>query len=571
MVKLVLMKLGENLVEAKIITQEQLQQALQQQEKTHDRIGDILLKMGFTTPEAMAPILAQYFHIPFVNLKETYKSISADVIDKVPQELAHRFNIIPIELKSNNTLVIAMYDPLDLVAIDTLRLKTKYKIQRVLASEKDIVDAIEYCYHQLPRLNKHVEAFIDLDEENPKTKKEPANTDDESSFSAGDQPVVQYVKSLIVQAINHRASDVHLKPKQDKTELRFRVDGVLCPIDSPPKAMLAAITTRIKILAGLDIAERRMPQDGRFKINIGKGEVDIRVSCFPTIYGESIVMRLLDTSAPLGGLDHLGFEPHNLSQYRSLLTRPYGLILVTGPTGSGKTTTLYTSLNELKSDDRNIVTLEDPVEYRLSFVQQTQVNPNIGLDFARGLRSILRQDPDIILVGEIRDKETAEIAIHSALTGHLVFSTLHTNDAAGAAIRLINMGIEPFLITSSLLGVIAQRLIRTICPDCKEPYHVNPESFGGLLEKENIHDVYHGKGCPKCLNSGYKGRKGIYEFLMLSEPIKQLILKHSSGEEIRKEAQKAGMQTLYEAGLQKVKQGFTTPEELLRVVHETQE
>ena len=408
------MKIGEALLNSGLISKKELASALDEQKKTHSRLGDIIIKRGICSSEDIAPILAQYFELPYINLRDTYKDIKSEVIDLIPEELARRFTVIPVHAQED-TLQVALFDPLNLIAIDTLKLKTGMKIQCVLAAESDILDAIEYCYNNLPRMREHVENFITLEE----TEEDNITTSLESSmYDAGDQPVVQYVKSLIVKGINHKASDVHLQPKQDKVELRFRVDGVLHDMDPPPKAMIAAITTRIKILAGLDIAERRIPQDGRFRVKVVKSEVDIRVSTFPSIYGESVVMRLLDTSSPLGGLEQLGLYADDLAKYREMIRFSHGLILVTGPTGSGKTTTLYTSLNEIKSSEKNIVTLEDPVEYRLPFIQQSQVNPNIGFDFATGLRSILRQDPDIIMVGEIRDKETAEIAIHASLTGH---------------------------------------------------------------------------------------------------------------------------------------------------------
>ncbi len=559
------MKIGEALSKEGLVTAEQLQVALNEQSKTSDRLGDILLKMGFVTPKQMAPFLARYFEISLINIKEIYKNIDSQIIDCIPSELAHRFTVIPVEFK-NNVLTIAMFDPLDVLAVDTLRIKTGYKIQCAIAIEEDIIEAIEYCYHYLPRLKDHVEDFIELETGAVKGFDEEAGG---LNFDANDQPVVQYVKSLIVQAYNGRSSDILLQPKQDNVDLRFRIDGILYNVDPPPKAMLGAITTRIKILAGLDIAERRIPQDGRFKVKIGKSEVDLRTSSFPTIYGESVVLRLLDTSSPLLGLEHLGFYPQDLKKFQQLIRQPYGIILVTGPTGSGKTTTLYTALNEIKSTDKNMVTLEDPVEYRLPFIQQTQVNNQIGFDFAKGLRSILRQDPDIIMVGEIRDKETAEIAIHAALTGHLVFSTLHTNDAAGAAVRLINMGVEPFLLTSSLLGVVAQRLIRTVCPNCREPYSIEKDMLRKLSINTDIPKIYRGKGCEKCFNSGYKGRLGIFELLTVTDPIRKLILDRSSSEEVRACAQKEGMRTLRQIGIEKLKDGLTTPEELLRVTHES--
>ncbi len=558
------MRIGEALLKSGLITQDSLEMALKEQKKTSDRLGEILLEKGVLTTQQMGPFLAQYFQIPLIHLNEIYKDIKPEVIDLVPDELAHRFTAIPISLQEK-TLTLAMFDPLNLLAIDTIRRRTGLRIQCVVASETDILEAIEYCYHHLPRMQKHIEKYIDSEDSTAGT----AAVESGESYEANDQPVVKYVKDLIVQATHASASDIHIQPKQDKVELRLRIDGVLHDMNPPPKVMLSAITTRIKIMAGLDIAERRLPQDGRFKMKIGSHEVDVRISAFPTIYGESVVMRLLDTSSPLLGLDGLGFDPDNLRRFKEIIKSSYGLVLVTGPTGSGKTTTLYTALNEIKSNEKNIITLEDPVEYRLPFIQQSQVNTSIGFDFARGLRSILRQDPDVIMVGEIRDRETAEIAIHAALTGHLVFSTLHTNDAAGAAVRLTNMGVEPFLITSSLLCVVAQRLIRTICPHCADTYQPSKDIIQKLALNSQVKTFYRGGGCPKCLTSGYKGRKGIYEFLIPDEPVRQLILDRRSSAEVSAQARKTGMKTLREAGIEKLKEGVTTPEELLRVTQQT--
>jgi len=558
-------KIGEVFINNGLISRNDLQVALKQQEQTHDRLGDIIIRMGLASPEKLTPVLAEYFDIPFINLKEIYKDIKAEVVDTIPEELARRFCVMSIQ-KEDNLLSVAMLDPLDLLTIDTLKMKTGYKIKCVLATENEIQEAIEYCYHNLPKMKRHIAEYIDAEVD--EQKESDLTIEAASEYGASDQPVVQYVRSLVVQAVNKRASDIHLQPKEKRADLRIRIDGILYHLDPPPKAMLSAINTRIKILAGLDIAERRLPQDGRFKMRIGKMEVDLRVSCFPTIYGESVVMRILETSQPLLGLEHLGFSPENLVQFKKIISHSYGLVLVTGPTGSGKTTTLYTTLNEIKSDEKNILTIEDPVEYRLPFIQQSQVNPQIGFDFARGLRSILRQDPDIIMIGEIRDQETAEIAIHAALTGHLVFATLHTNDSASAAVRLVKMGVEPFLITSSLLGVIAQRLIRIICPHCKELYNYDEV---GLPEGINVKKLFHGTGCSKCNKTGYKGRKGIYELFVPNEPIRKLILELRSSEEIRTQAQKSGMKTLREMGVELLKQGVTTPEEMLRVTQETED
>ena len=559
------MKIGQALVHNGLITSSQLELALTEQKKAKERLGDIVIKMGFVNSEAMAAFLAKHFNWSFVDLKQIYRSIKPEIIALVSEDLAHRFTILPLRI-SNNTLTVAMFDPLDVVAVDTLRIKTGLKIKHELALEKDITEAIEYCYHQLPRLKEHINDFIELD------GRAVIEEDLEKlRIEASDPPVVKYVHQLIVQATNNNASDIHIQPKQDTVGLRYRIDGVLYDFDPPPKRMLAAIITRIKILSHLDITERRLPQDGRFKMKIGTSEVDVRVSCFPMIYGESIVMRLLNTSRPLLGLEQLGFSEEDLAKYANFIYKPYGLILVTGPTGSGKTTTLYTTLNQIKSADKHIVTLEDPVEYRLSFIQQSQVNPAIGFDFARGLRSILRQDPDVILVGEIRDKETAEIAIHSSLTGHLVFSTLHTNDATSATIRLINMKVEPFLITSSLIAVLAQRLIRCICPECRKEYKCDPKTLKNLaLDHEKI-PLFKGTGCSKCFNSGYKGRTGVFEILTVNDAIRSLILSRSSNEAIREEAKAQGMKTLRESAIEKLKNGITTIDEVLRITQQAEE
>ncbi|MEI6437981.1 MAG: ATPase, T2SS/T4P/T4SS family [Candidatus Omnitrophota bacterium] len=563
--KTVGVRIGEALIGEGLLTSEQIDLAINQQKKVKERLGDIIIKMGLVSHEQMAPFIARYFHLPYIDLKAIYKQIDPRAVTLIPEELARRFTLLPIDF-TGETLTVAMYDPLDVVAEDTIRIKTGLKIKRTVALEKDIVAAIEYCYLQSPQLQEHVDDFEG--QTAPQWQEEGV---DKLRLDANDPPVVKYVHHLVVQAFNNDASDIHIQPKQSRVELRLRVDSILSDFPAPPKNMYAAIVTRIKILSGLDIAERRLPQDGRFKMLIGAQEIDVRVSCFPTIYGESIVMRLLNTSSPLSGLDNLGFSPEDLLKYRKIIRRPYGIILVTGPTGSGKTTTLYTTLNEIHSPEKNTVTLEDPVEYRLEFMQQTQVNPVIGLDFARGLRSILRQDPDVIMVGEIRDKETAEIAIHAALTGHLVFATLHTNDAAGAAVRLINMGVEPFLLSSSLVGVLAQRLVRKICTECREPQVVGREVLERLGIMEEQMTLYHGKGCPKCMNRGYKGRLAIYETLTINDDIRNLINARASSEVISRKAQEGGMRTLSESGIEKMKAGITTVDDVLRVTREFQE
>ncbi len=562
------MRIGEAFKRAGLISSEALEEALKEQEITHNRLGDIILQSGKVTPDQAAPVLADYFNTQYVKLEDIYKDIESDIIDRVPEELARRFTVIPIELK-DRVLVIAIFDPLNLAAIDALRNKTGHKIRCVVASENAITDAIEHCYQGMSTMNQHIEEFIHLETSDDSL----VGQEDTEQLRSGanDQPVVQYVQSLIIQAVSNKASDVHLQPKQKAAELRFRVDGVLYDYDPPPKAMLAAISTRIKILSSLDIAERRLPQDGRFKVTVGKSEIDIRTSFFPTIYGESIVMRLLDTAQPLISMKEMGFPPEHFESYKRIINHTYGLVLVTGPTGSGKTTTLYSTLNEIKSTEKNIITLEDPVEYRLPFIQQSQINTKIGFGFANGLRSILRQDPDILMVGEIRDKETAEISIHAALTGHLVFATLHTNDAAGAVVRLINMGVEPFLISSALLGVVAQRLVRKICPDCHETYKADEAILKKLSLNRNMSTFIKGKGCAKCLNSGYRGRSGIFELLTVDEEMRKIILECRSANEIKTRARSMGMKTLREMGIEKIKEGITTPQEILRVTQEVEE
>ena len=558
------MKIGEALLKHGLINTQQLQSAIEEQAKISDRLGDIIIKKGYVSIEEMATFLAGFFDLTYVKLKDLHREIKPEIIKLVPENLARRFTIIPIALE-NSSLTIAMADPLDFLAVDTLQMKTGLKIRRVVSSTNDIIAAISYCYHQDSRMKDSIDDFIAL-ESGPDTILEDY---EKLRSEAADPPVVQYVNSLIIKAINNNASDIHLVPKQDSVELYLRIDGILHKLDSPPKRMLAAIITRIKILSNLDIAERRLPQDGRFRLKVGASEVDARVSSFPAIYGENLVMRIFNTSSSLIKLEQLGFSDDELAKFKGLISHAYGLILITGPTGSGKTTTLYAALNEIKSAEKNMVTLEDPVEHRLPFLRQSQVNPVIGFDFARGLRSLVRQDPDVIMVGEIRDRETAEVAIHSALTGHLVFSTLHTNDASSAAVRLINMGIEPFLITSSLLGVLAQRLVRCICKSCRAKYAVKKDILEHLgLAKEAV-NFYKGAGCAKCLNSGYKGRSGIFELLVLDEPLRNLIISRASGEDIKRLACERGMRTLRDSSIEKLKSGISTPEEVFRMTQLT--
>lgn len=556
------MRIGEALLAEGLIANDQLEKAMEVQrtQKKREPLGETIVKLGFVSSEQMTYFISRYLNFQLIELKAMYKTIPLSLIQLIPEEMALRFMIFPISL-IEDTLTLAMYDPLDIIAEDAVRVKTGFKIKRVISFKQDILEAIEYCYHQLPQLKEQIEDFIDQDAQEQATYQ----TEESQHVEANDPPVVKYVYQLIVQAVNVGASDIHINPKQDSVDLRLRIDSVLCNIDAPPKSMFAAIVTRIKILSDLDIAERRQPQDGRFKMKVGTQDVDVRVSCFPTIYGENVVMRILNTSSPLLGLSQLGMRDDDLTRYQKMIHQPHGLILVTGPTGSGKTTTLYATLSEIQSAEKNMITLEDPVEYRLPFLQQSQVHASIGFNFASGLRSILRQDPDVVMIGEIRDRETAEIAIQASLTGHLVLSTLHTNDAVGAPVRLMNMGVEPFLLASSLIGVFAQRLVRRICPHCKKEYTLSDQAWSSLELPSNSFTPYHGEGCDECFNRGYRGRTALFEVLTINDPIRELITKRASSEDIRNAAREAGMKTLFESGIDKMRDGVTTIDEVLRV------
>jgi type II secretion system protein E len=447
-----------------------------------------------------------------------------------------------------------------------VRIKTNLIIEPAVATEAEIKKALNEHYGAKGTM----EDLIRTIDERKLGIEEGKELDIRQLEGIIEEPIViKLVNLIIMKAVREGASDIHIEPEEESLKTRFRVDGMLHEVSSPPKYLQSAIISRIKIMANLDIAERRIPQDGRFAIKMEGKEVDVRVSCVPTIYGENLVMRLLDISSALLTLNQLGFSKGILEKFQKLISRPHGIILVTGPTGSGKTTTLYASLDKINTIEKNIITIEDPVEYKLEGVRQIQVNPKVDLTFANGLRSILRQDPDVIMVGEIRDYEAAEIAIHAALTGHLVFSTLHTNDAPGAITRMIDMGVEPFLVSSSVIGILAQRLVRTVCPECKEKYTPTKEELKdiGLSDKEKI-VFYRGKGCDRCMNTGYKGRIGIYELMVVDDKIRHLTTAKTAVDEIRKQSRSSGMVTLMTDGVQKIKEGLTTVEEVLRVTQE---
>jgi len=473
--------------------------------------------------------------------------------------------IFPLSLK-DNVLSIAVADPRDVYTLDAIRLATGHQLEIYLSTERDILESLEKYYGA--GVDSMEEIIEDIETTDLGALPGEEEDVDHLRDMASEAPVIRLVNLIITRAIESRASDIHIEPFENKLKVRYRIDGMLHDVESPPIRLKAAITSRIKIMAKLNIAERRLPQDGRLKLRVGGNEIDFRVSTIPTMFGESIVMRLLNREKLILNLEELGFSPQTLATFESLIKRPYGMILVTGPTGSGKTTTLYAALEKINSPEKKIITVEDPVEYQLEGVNQIQVKPQIGLTFASGLRSIVRQDPDIILIGEIRDAETAEIAIQSALTGHLVFSTLHTNDAPGAITRLLEMGMEDYLLASSLIGVVAQRLVRIICPHCKEPLPPQEVMDEEIREVLGNLTTYQGKGCEQCAYTGYLGRSGIFEILPITEEIKSLIVKRADSGTIKEVALKQGMKTLREDGWEKVRQGITTIAEVLRVTQE---
>ncbi len=558
-------KIGDILVNKGLITSQQLKETLKlQKEGSKKRIGEILVEIGAISREELYDILQYVYETEYVDLSNYV--IDPEVISLIPEKIALRFKLIPLS-KNDHELIIAMANPLDVYAIDFVRDYTKVKrIKSLLATEEDVLNAIT-SYYELGEYDDIIEKlgteiiFNEEEEEEDLKKLEAISKE---------APIIQLVSMLIVQGVKDRASDIHIEPNVKGLLIRFRVDGILHDIRTLPNTIKSAIISRIKILAKMDIAERRLPQDGRFQVKFGIREVDLRVSTIPTVLGEKVVLRLLDKSKGLIKLEQLGFMPEQLDEFKSIIFKPYGIILITGPTGSGKTTTLYAALNQVNSKDKNIITVEDPVEYKLARINQIQIKPKINLTFANTLRSILRQDPDIIMVGEIRDTETAQIAVQAALTGHLVFSTLHTNDAASALTRLIDMDIETFLISSSVIGVIAQRLIRIICEKCKEKYTPEKNVLSGLNIKDKPNDggkvkLYRGTGCSFCKNTGYYGRTSIYEIIVLDEEIRSLIIAKAPSNVIKNTAIKKGMKTLKDSGLKKVMQGITTIEEVIRV------
>ena len=548
-------KLGELLLYSNKITKEQLKNALEEQKATGKKLGEVLVNAGYVTDNDIMEVLEFQLGIPHVDL-ENYL-IQPEIVLEIPENIARRYDLIAID-KKNNYLIVAMADPLNFFAIDDMKIFTKFEIQPVIAPREIILKNIDKFYRK-ESTEKMLKEFKDSYEVDSGDKLE-----EDELLEVASAPIVKLINSIIEQAVDMRASDIHIEPYAEDIRVRFRIDGDLHEIMKLSSSSLSAIVTRIKIIGKMNIAEKRIPQDGRVETKINGKEIDIRISTIPTVYGEKIVLRLLDRSNFMFSKSELGFNERNLKAFDKILTQPYGIILVTGPTGSGKTTTLYATLKELNEIEKNIITVEDPVEYKLDGINQVQVNPKAGLTFASGLRSILRQDPDIIMVGEIRDSETAEIAVRAAITGHLVLSTLHTNDSASSVVRLIDMGIEPYLVSSAVIGVISQRLVKELCPNCKIPYEASysEKSLLGLDTNENI-TLYRPKGCNKC-NNGYKGRRAVHEVMIVNESIRQLIDNGASIDELRIAAEKQGMISLLEDSVNLALNGRTTVEEVLR-------
>ena len=559
-------RIGELLVKENLITALQLKNAVTSQRSSGGRLGHELTKLGYIEENELITFLSKQYSVPSINLSEF--EIDADVLKVLPKEVVTRHQVIPVN-KTGNTLIVAMADPSNIYAVDDIKFITGMKIDVVVASEQAIAESIEKYYTSTVSFD---EVMIDFVEEDEEFEFEEESDEDinvlDLQKSAGDAPVVKLVNLILLDAIRKNASDIHIEPYEKQVRIRYRIDGVLYEVMKPPTKLKDAITSRLKIMSNLDIAERRLPQDGRIKMKMGRGKVmDFRVSILPVLWGEKVVMRLLDQSNLQLDMTKLGFEEKMLADFKGEIHKPFGMILITGPTGSGKTTTLYSTLSELNKTTTNICTAEDPVEYNLFGINQVQMHDDIGLNFASSLRSFLRQDPDIVMVGEIRDFETAEIAVKAALTGHLVLSTLHTNDAPSSVSRMLNMGIEPFLVASSVNLIGAQRLVRQLCSDCREPIDVPEQVLIELgVPPENCEgfQVMRGAGCRTCNNTGYKGRIAVYEIMVMTDELAEFVLNGASTLELKREAIRQGMKTLRMSALTKLEEGRTSMEEVVR-------
>ncbi|MFZ2956774.1 MAG: ATPase, T2SS/T4P/T4SS family [Candidatus Ozemobacteraceae bacterium] len=556
-------RLGDTLVEAGLINADQLKEALVKQKALGQRLGKVLVEMGLATEESIASTLARQMNIPFLNLNEM--SIAPEVLTTIPESIVRSHNLLPIQLEGNR-LRISMVDPLDVFIIDEIHYQTGYEIESAISPESQIEAGIRHYYGTSDTIKAAVDTLA------AERRDQFAHLDEQffTTFQLGSDepavPIINLVNTIIQQAISDKASDIHIEPDEELIRVRYRIDGILTELMNAPKSIQNELLSRLKIMAQLDISEKRLPQDGRIKVKVKDIGIDLRVSSLPTVFGEKIVIRILDKSRLQLTLDQVGFDEELLGLFKTLSRSPNGIILMTGPTGSGKTSTLYAAINFIRSGQVNITTVEDPVEYQIPSINQVQVRPDIGLTFSRALRAILRQDPNVILIGEIRDFETAQIAIESALTGHLVFSTLHTNDAASAVTRLIEMGVEPYLVASAVIGVGGQRLVRKICSACKFPFEPD-EVVAAELKRNRLpaNRLFKGAGCLSCRKSGYLGRTAIHEIMTISDPIHALILESSSARTIRQAAVKGGMRTMREDGVRKAARGVTTMEEVIRL------
>ncbi|MCA1827988.1 MAG: type II secretion system ATPase GspE, partial [Myxococcales bacterium] len=564
--------IGEIMLAHGSITREKLDEALAAQAERGGRLGEVLIALKACSEEQVLKALAAQLELPY-QMRLAPDEISQDLINKVPINFAKQARLMPLRMDGDSGVIVAMADPMDTGAMDSVRLLLSASVSPLLVPTQSILDCINSVYD---RARNEAEQLVDdLEAGDLDTVAHELEEPQDLLDSNDEAPIIRLVNSLLFRAAKERASDIHVEPQEKDICVRFRVDGVLQEVIRPPKRFQNSITSRVKIMGGLNIAEKRLPQDGRIRVKLAGRDIDIRLSTTPTVYGERVVMRLLDKSAVLLDLAEIGMDKEQLRIMESIIHRSHGIILVTGPTGSGKTTTLYAALSKINRPDLNIMTIEDPVEYQLKGISQTPVNAKIDLTFANGLRSFLRQDPDVIMVGEIRDLETAEIAIQASLTGHLVFSTVHTNDAAGAITRLVDMGVEPFLVASSLMGVLAQRLVRVLCKDCRMPYFPTPEELKEIgLTPEQARNtsggmLYKPAGCEQCNHTGYRGRSGIYEMMLIDDEIRQLILKNVDSGTIKKSAVASkGMLTLMDDGALKVLKGVTSIAEVLSVTQE---
>ncbi|MFQ5508488.1 MAG: type IV-A pilus assembly ATPase PilB [Leptospirillia bacterium] len=552
--------LGKALIEGDVISEDQYNATVDHVKREGGRFFPALLERDCCSEEVLMQFLSQYFRLPLLDIRQV--KIDPQVIKQIPLEVVQKYRVIPVK-RTGNRLTVAMEDPSDVFAIDDIKFMTGYEIEPVLASCTAIGDAMDIYYDSA---NEFEDVLSGLDDTDVDVVEDPGDDVNDGSEGAEEAPVVKLVNLILSEAIKKGVSDIHIEAYEKKFRVRYRIDGKLYEVMSPPMRLRAALTSRLKIMSQLDISERRIPQDGRIKLKLKDREVDLRVSTLPCLFGEKIVMRILDKGNLTLDLEKLGFTEKAYKDFTEAISSPFGMVLVTGPTGSGKTTTLYSALHQINDISTNIMTAEDPVEYNLMGINQVHVQEKVGMDFPAALRSFLRQDPDIIMVGEIRDGETAHISIKAALTGHLVLSTLHTNDAPSTITRLMNMGLEPFLVASSVLLILAQRLARRICGECKEETPVEPSALieVGLSEKASAKAViYHGKGCPNCNNTGYKGRVALYEVLKIDDGIRDLIFKEATSDEIKNLAIKNGLETLRMNALRKMLEGVTTLEEVL--------